>query len=146
MTLTTATSPHSLCVCLTLAGKNYNEHYRSLDPDVYYVKLDDDTMYVGERAIDMMLHEKLRDRFFIVSANVINHSGTHWLLQCRCLATHHKSCCSTSVLIDSLHCKLVHYKSTLYEGSVWLEAASQTSCCLHWNIHPRFPLFTWNLA
>ena len=32
-------------------------------------------MYVGEHAIDMMLHEKLKDRFFIVSANVINHSG-----------------------------------------------------------------------
>ena len=68
-------------MCLTLAGKNFTEQYQSLDPDVYYVKLDDDTMYVGEQAIDMMLHEKLRDRFFIVSANVINHSGIHWLMQ-----------------------------------------------------------------
>ena len=96
------------CVCLALAGKNFTEQYQSLDPDVYYVKLDDDTMYVGERAIDMMLHEKLRDRFFIVSANVINHSGIHWLVQYLCLAAHHMSCCSTSVLINSLHCKYVH--------------------------------------
>lgn len=60
-------------------GEHFTEHYQSLDPDVYYVKLDDDTMYVGERAIDMMLHEKLRDRFFIVSANVINHSVLTWI-------------------------------------------------------------------
>ncbi|DBB14093.1 TPA: hypothetical protein ACH3X3_001050 [Trebouxia sp. C0006] len=63
----------------SVAGKNYTEQYQSLDPDVYYVKLDDDTMYVGEQAVDMMLHEKLRDRFFIVSANVINHSVLTWI-------------------------------------------------------------------
>ena len=62
-------------VSLVLAAANFNDHYQSLDPDKYYVKLDDDSMYVGPHAIDMMLHEKLRDRFFIVSANVINHSG-----------------------------------------------------------------------
>ena len=66
---------------LASAGEHFTEQYQSLDPDVYYVKLDDDTMYIGEHAIDMMLHEKLRDRFFIVSANVINHSGTFCLLQ-----------------------------------------------------------------
>ena len=96
-------------MCVTLAGKNFTEQYQSLDPDVYYVKLDDDTMYVGEQAIDMMLHEKLRDRFLIVSANVINHSGIYWLMQYLCLAAHHMSCCSTSVLINSLHCKYVRF-------------------------------------
>lgn len=102
-----------MCVSLTLAGKNYTEQYQSLDPDVYYVKLDDDTMYIGEQAIDMMLHEKLRDRFFIVSANVINHSGIHSLVQYLCLALHRISCFSTSVLMNSLQCKIVHDKSTL---------------------------------
>ncbi len=125
-----------------LAGKNYTEQYQSLDPDVYYVKLDDDTMYVGEQAIDMMLHEKLRDRFFIVSANVINHSGIHWLVQYLCLAAHHLSCCSTSVLMNSLQCKIVHYKSTLCGYFLCLEAASQTCCCLHWKIQPRFLCLT----
>ena len=119
------------CVCLTLAGRNFTEQYQSLDPDVYYIKLDDDTMYVGEQAIDMMLHEKLRDRFFIVSANVINHSGIHWLVQYLCLAMHHLSCKSTSLLINSLHCKFVQYESTLYEGFLGLDSASQTTCCLH---------------
>lgn len=127
-------------MCLTLAGKNYTEQYQSLDPDVYYVKLDDDTMYVGEQAIDMMLHEKLRDRFFIVSANVINHSGIHWLVQYLCLDAHHMSCCKISVLINSLHSKFVHYNSTLYGDFLWLEAASHTSCCFALEHSPSLPV------
>ena len=40
----------------------------------YYLKLDDDVMWVGEGAIEAMLEEKLRGRFLYLSANVINHS------------------------------------------------------------------------
>ena len=40
----------------------------------YYLKIDDDVVWVGDGAIEAMLEEKLRGRFLIVSANVINHS------------------------------------------------------------------------
>lgn len=57
------------------AGLGWSSHYKSLKPNRFYVKLDDDIMYIKDEAIDDMLHEKLRNRFWLVSANVINHSG-----------------------------------------------------------------------
>ena len=41
----------------------------------YYLKLDDDIVWVADGAIEAMLEEKLRGRFLYVSANVINHSS-----------------------------------------------------------------------
>lgn len=41
------------------------------------MKFDDDIMYIKDSTIDDMLHEKLKKRFWIVSANVINHSGEY---------------------------------------------------------------------
>ena len=32
-------------------------------------------MYVKDDAIDAMLHQKLKNEFWMVSANVINHAG-----------------------------------------------------------------------
>ena len=60
---------------LANAGQGFAKHYKQLASDKYYVKLDDDIMYIQPGAIEAMLHEKLRNRFWIVSANVINHSG-----------------------------------------------------------------------
>ena len=62
-------------LCLCSAGKGFARHYRQLASDRYYIKLDDDIMYIKEGAIEAMLREKLRNRFWIISANVINHSG-----------------------------------------------------------------------
>ena len=58
-------------------GAGWSSHYSSLKPNRFYVKFDDDIMYIKDGAIDDMLHEKLKQRFWIVSANVINHSGLH---------------------------------------------------------------------
>ncbi|DBA90473.1 TPA: hypothetical protein ACH3X1_003737 [Trebouxia sp. C0004] len=56
------------------SGKGFANHYRQLASDTYYIKLDDDIVYIKEGAIEALLHEKLRNRFWIISANVINHS------------------------------------------------------------------------
>ena len=63
-----------LCLC-THAGVGWSSHYSSLKPNRFYVKFDDDIMFIKDSAIDDMLHEKLKKRFWIISANVINHSG-----------------------------------------------------------------------
>ena len=64
-------------MCLNHAGKGFANHYRQLASDTYYIKLDDDIVYIKEGTIEAMLHEKLRSRFWIISANVINHSGAY---------------------------------------------------------------------
>ncbi|DBA99133.1 TPA: hypothetical protein ACH3X1_014265 [Trebouxia sp. C0004] len=56
-------------------GAGYSGHYSTLLPNRFYVKLDDDIMYVKDDAIDAMLHQKLKNEFWMVSANVINHAG-----------------------------------------------------------------------
>ena len=56
-------------------GEGFEKHYRQLESGRYYVKLDDDIVYIQQGAVEAMLHEKLRNRFWIVSANIINHSG-----------------------------------------------------------------------
>lgn len=62
---------------LAAAGQGFANHYKQLASDRYYIKLDDDIMFIKDGAIEAMLHEKLRNRFWIVSANIINHSGKH---------------------------------------------------------------------
>lgn len=76
---------------ICFVGKGFARHYRQLASDKYYIKLDDDIMYIQPGAIAAMLYEKLRNRFWIISANVINHSGTDrkgaaFLAQCKCHA------------------------------------------------------------
>ncbi len=68
-------------MCLSHAGKGFANHYRQLASDTYYIKLDDDIVYIKEGAIEAMLHEKLKSRFWIISANVINHSGAFCILR-----------------------------------------------------------------
>lgn len=53
----------------------FGQHYGGLESDRYYLKLDDDIVYVQPGAVDAMLHAKMQNRFFIISANVINHTG-----------------------------------------------------------------------
>lgn len=52
----------------------FHVHYRNLDPNRYYVKIDDDVLYIHPNAIQSMLEAKLfnSDAIFI-TANVINH-------------------------------------------------------------------------
>ena len=41
---------------------------------IYYLKVDDDTVWIADGAIEAMLEKKLRGRFLYPSGNVINHS------------------------------------------------------------------------
>jgi hypothetical protein len=52
----------------------FHIHYRNLDPNRYYVKIDDDILYIHPNAIQSMLDVKLThsDAIFI-TANIINH-------------------------------------------------------------------------
>eukprot|EP00927_Polykrikos_kofoidii_P016782 TRINITY_DN17616_c0_g1_i1.p1 TRINITY_DN17616_c0_g1~~TRINITY_DN17616_c0_g1_i1.p1 ORF type:complete len:389 (+),score=61.39 TRINITY_DN17616_c0_g1_i1:77-1243(+) len=43
------------------------------EPGSYYLKIDDDIVYIAEGAIAEMIREKRRGRFLFVSANVVNH-------------------------------------------------------------------------
>ena len=56
-------------------GAGFESHYKQLTSSHYFVKFDDDIMYIKDKAIDAMLHAKLMNQFWIVSANVINHSS-----------------------------------------------------------------------
>lgn len=42
---------------------------------MFQVKFDDDIVFVKDKAIDAMLQAKLMNHFWIVSANVINHTS-----------------------------------------------------------------------
>lgn len=55
-------------------GWTFHVHYRDLDPSRYYVKIDDDLLYIHPGTIESMLETKLSqpDALFI-SANVVNH-------------------------------------------------------------------------
>jgi hypothetical protein len=55
-------------------GWTFHTHYRNLDPDSFYVKIDDDILYIDPNAIKSMLKTKLNNPSAIfISANVINH-------------------------------------------------------------------------
>ena len=47
--------------------------YKGLDPAKYYIKLDDDIMFIRKGSFEAMLEEKLKDRFWLVSGNIVNH-------------------------------------------------------------------------
>ena len=55
-------------------GWTFDTHYRNLDPNRYYVKMDDDILYIHPNAIESMLAAKLDNpAAMFISANVINH-------------------------------------------------------------------------
>ena len=58
--------------------------YRELEDNRYYIKFDDDIMYIRRGTIEAMLHEKLQKRYWMVSANVINHPGEGHYLSIGC--------------------------------------------------------------
>ena len=70
------------------ADTSYRGHYAILDSDTYYIKLDDDIMYIKPHSFEAMLYEKLQGRFMFISANVINHAGTSVMVYYDCLAGH----------------------------------------------------------
>lgn len=53
--------------------------YKGHDPDKYYIKLDDDIMFIRKGSFEAMLQEKQKDRFWLVSANVVNHPSEQLL-------------------------------------------------------------------
>jgi hypothetical protein len=56
------------------SGWSFHVHYRNLDPNRYYVKIDDDVLYIDPNAIQSMLRAKLTNSDAIfTTANVINH-------------------------------------------------------------------------
>lgn len=56
----------------------YTGHYAWLKPDQYYVKIDDDVTYFKDDALDIMLNAYLEHKYFLISANVINHQPLEW--------------------------------------------------------------------
>jgi hypothetical protein len=55
--------------------KRYNQHYDNLEPNSIYVKIDDDIIFIHDRAIEALVREKLeRHQFIFASANVVNHA------------------------------------------------------------------------
>lgn len=44
-----------------------------VEPNAFYLKIDDDVVFIQEGAIAEMVREKRRGRFLFVSANVVNH-------------------------------------------------------------------------
>ena len=55
-------------------GWTFDTHYRNLDPNRYYVKMDDDILYIHPNAIESMLAAKLDNpAAMFISANIINH-------------------------------------------------------------------------
>ncbi len=68
LALMTAQVLSSNCVCRTV-------HQPVRVPRRFYVKLDDDVVWLADGAIEAMLEEKLRGRFLYLSANIVNHSS-----------------------------------------------------------------------
>lgn len=54
--------------------------YKGLHPDKYYIKLDDDIMFIRKGSFEAMLEEKLKGRFWLVSGNIVNHPSKHQCL------------------------------------------------------------------
>jgi len=70
----TKRNPESYIIPWHMEGGGWDVIWRLADePGAYYIKIDDDIVYIGDGAIAEMVREKRRGRFLFVSANVINH-------------------------------------------------------------------------
>jgi len=59
---------------VTNLGWSFDAHYKGLNPEQYYFKIDDDIVYIHEGALEHMLEAKIQNPdVLFVSANVINH-------------------------------------------------------------------------
>ncbi|KAJ3167415.1 hypothetical protein HDU88_002337 [Geranomyces variabilis] len=64
------------------------EGLRDADPEKYYVKIDDDVVFIEDGAFEAMRDEIVKNRFYMVSANVVAH-GTLISPQVRMGRFHH---------------------------------------------------------
>lgn len=59
---------------VTNFGWTFDVHYKGLNPNQYYFKIDDDIVYIHSNALERMLEAKLQNpEIMFVSANIINH-------------------------------------------------------------------------
>lgn len=59
---------------VTDLGWTYHAHYKGLNLDQYYFKIDDDIVYIHSNTFERMLEAKLQNpEILFVSANIINH-------------------------------------------------------------------------
>ena len=65
----------------------------------YYVKIDDDVIYIADGAIAAMLDAKLRQKWLFVSANTVNHGHLGWASLFIRLAASNLECLELSLLI-----------------------------------------------
>jgi len=90
--------------CVLVTG-GFASFYGELEDDRYYIKFEDDIMFIKRGTIEAMLHEKLQNRYWMVSANVINHPSRrpvfcrqlHMNLSHICYRVFSCSCCHHSV-------------------------------------------------
>ena len=89
------------------SGIGVSSMYKEHDPDKYYIKLDDDIMFIRNGSFEAMLQEKQKDRFWLVSANVVNHPseqllGMH-ISDAACFHWRHPAC-HNALPKHALHC------------------------------------------
>lgn len=67
-------NPKSYIIPWHMEGGAWDVIWRLADePGAYYIKIDDDVVFIADGAIPDMIREKRRGRFLFVSANVVNH-------------------------------------------------------------------------
>lgn len=58
--------------------KGYTGHYAWMDNNTHYFKLDDDVTFIDDNTMDLMMEAYLEHKYFLISANVINHQPLEW--------------------------------------------------------------------
>jgi len=53
--------------------KSFAAQYENLEDDVFYIKIDDDIVYIRDGTFEELVKSKLEHEWHIVSANVVNH-------------------------------------------------------------------------
>lgn len=62
------------------ALKPFRDGYKLCKPNTYYVKIDDDVVFMEDNAIEAIIQRKIDHReYLIVSANVLNPPGLSWV-------------------------------------------------------------------
>lgn len=62
--------------------KPFSEAYKLCKPDVLYVKIDDDLLFMEDNAIQSIIQRKIDNpEYVMVSANVINQPAASWVTQ-----------------------------------------------------------------
>lgn len=135
---------------ITNLAWTFESHYRSLHPERYYFKIDDDIVYIHPNTFELMLEAKLMySDVIFVSANIINHpilASVHAQMR----AIHNISALANisgenpNCHWESAHCGTVQHESFIkrwYENS--LEYYIFTVWDFDWN--GQYPRWSINL-